>query len=63
MNALSRREEETLLKTTKTRALKECDDLVKGEYFNYAGQMPESNVLVRLCRMCDGAHSVRCLGV
>lgn len=29
MNALSRREEETLLKTTKARALKECDALVK----------------------------------
>jgi hypothetical protein len=30
MNALSRREEETLLKTAKTRALKECDPLVRG---------------------------------
>jgi COX assembly mitochondrial protein 1 len=30
MNALSRREEETLLKTTKARALRECDDFVKG---------------------------------
>lgn len=30
MNALSRREEETLLKTTKVRALKECDPVVKG---------------------------------
>ncbi len=30
MNALSRREEETLLKTTKARALKECDPVVKG---------------------------------
>ncbi|KZP12065.1 hypothetical protein FIBSPDRAFT_870694 [Athelia psychrophila] len=29
MNALSRREEDTLLKTTKTRALKECDVYVK----------------------------------
>jgi len=29
MNALSRREEETLVKTTKARALKECDPLVK----------------------------------
>ncbi|KAF8973909.1 hypothetical protein BDZ97DRAFT_1648224 [Flammula alnicola] len=29
MNALSRREEETLLKTTKAHALKECDSLVK----------------------------------
>jgi len=29
MNALSRREEETLLKTTKARALQECDGVVK----------------------------------
>ncbi|KAF8223995.1 hypothetical protein L208DRAFT_1369677 [Tricholoma matsutake] len=29
MNALSRREEETLLKTTKARALRECDAFVK----------------------------------
>ncbi|KAF8898612.1 hypothetical protein BD779DRAFT_1607370 [Infundibulicybe gibba] len=29
MNALSRREEETLLKTTKARALQECDSVVK----------------------------------
>jgi COX assembly mitochondrial protein 1 len=30
MNALSRREEDTLTKTAKTRALKECDAFVKG---------------------------------
>lgn len=30
MNALSRREEETLLKTTKTYALKQCDSLLQG---------------------------------
>ena len=30
MNALSRREEETLMKATKARALKECDPIVKG---------------------------------
>jgi len=29
MNALSRREEDTLVKTTKARALKECDPIVK----------------------------------
>ncbi|KAJ8596999.1 hypothetical protein M405DRAFT_725132 [Rhizopogon salebrosus TDB-379] len=29
MNALSRREEDTLLKTTKARALTECDSIVK----------------------------------
>ena len=30
MNALSRREEETLTKTAKAKALKECDTVVKG---------------------------------
>jgi len=30
MNALSRREEDTLMKATKAHALKECDPLVKG---------------------------------
>lgn len=30
MNTLSRREEDTLLKTTKARALTECDSIVKG---------------------------------
>ncbi|KAA1468165.1 hypothetical protein DENSPDRAFT_857121 [Dentipellis sp. KUC8613] len=29
MNTLSRREEETLMKTTKARALRECDPIVK----------------------------------
>lgn len=33
MDTLSRREEEALLKTTKARALKECDEYVKGGYF------------------------------
>lgn len=33
MNALSRREEENLLKITKERALKECHDVVKGRRF------------------------------
>jgi hypothetical protein len=34
MNALSRREEDTLLKTTKARALAECDPIVKGSAMN-----------------------------
>lgn len=33
MNVLSRREEEQLLKSTKARAFKECDPLVKGTLF------------------------------
>jgi hypothetical protein len=32
MNSLSRREEETLLKTTKSYAFRECDDVVKGRF-------------------------------
>jgi hypothetical protein len=30
MNALSRREEDTLLKTTKAYALKQCDNVLQG---------------------------------
>ena len=33
MSTLSRREEDTLFKTTKAHALKECDSLVKGTFF------------------------------
>jgi hypothetical protein len=32
LSALSRREEDSLLKTVKARALKECDPLVKGAH-------------------------------
>ncbi|KAI0318477.1 hypothetical protein OF83DRAFT_942659 [Amylostereum chailletii] len=32
MSALTRREEETLFKTTKANALKQCDSIVKGTY-------------------------------
>lgn len=31
MDTLSRREEDTLLKSTKAQALKDCDDLVKSK--------------------------------
>lgn len=34
MDTLSRREEEALLKSTKARALKECDHFVKGVCFS-----------------------------
>lgn len=33
MNSLSSREEETLLKATKANALRECDDIVKGMFY------------------------------
>ena len=36
MNALSRREEDTLMKATKAHALKECDPLVKGAFCVWA---------------------------
>jgi hypothetical protein len=35
MDTLSRREEDTLLKTTKAQALKDCDDLVKSGHGTY----------------------------
>jgi hypothetical protein len=39
MNALSRREEESLLKTTKARAVKACDPVVKGQ-FHIPSELP-----------------------
>jgi hypothetical protein len=61
MNALSRREEETLLKTAKTRALKECDPLVRGmvdptlEISSY--------FISRVCGMCGRADRDRRMGM
>lgn len=61
MNALSRREEETLLKTTKARALKECDPVVKGT------STTESDffflTLPRICTVCPRADALGCLGL
>lgn len=39
MNALSRREEDTLVKTAKAKALKECDPIVKGMAIHHVDDM------------------------
>ena len=61
MNALSRREEDTLLKTTKARALKECDPAVKGtspiESSFFLSTFPS------VCTVCAGADALSCLGL
>ena len=65
MNSLSRREEETLLKATKERALKECDELVKGvlltaisfSFTNYAILFP------RICCLCQRSAGLTFLGM
>jgi hypothetical protein len=50
MNALSRREEDALLKTTKARALKECDKVVKGlPLIRFTEYLLETEYLRRLC--------------
>ncbi|KAL6309980.1 hypothetical protein BKA93DRAFT_722161 [Sparassis latifolia] len=56
MNTLSRREEETLLKTAKNRALKECDPVVKafadcatGHTFTVAWNCREQYKAVQEC--------------
>lgn len=54
MNSLSRREEETLLKTTKAYALRECDALVRGPFYDYSAAFansslwPQNSLLVHL---------------
>ncbi|KDR85117.1 hypothetical protein GALMADRAFT_53056 [Galerina marginata CBS 339.88] len=64
MNSLSRREEETLLKTTKVYALRECDAVVKefaactsGRTVSVAWQCRDQlkqvqNCMVQLCGFC-----------
>ena len=47
MNALSRREEETLLKATKARALKQCEEFVKGMYPLSRSNPPK--ILLTIC--------------
>ncbi|KAK7694498.1 hypothetical protein QCA50_001684 [Cerrena zonata] len=58
MDTLSRREEETLLKTTKARALKECDDVVKafaecssGRTVSVAWACRDQHKLVQQCML------------
>lgn len=62
MNALSRREEDTLLKTTKARALSECDPVVKGPHAFYLRSGEDTDCL-RICRLRDGSHFVCCVGL
>ncbi|RPD63098.1 hypothetical protein L226DRAFT_607084 [Lentinus tigrinus ALCF2SS1-7] len=58
MNALSRREEETLLKQTKANALKECDPVVKefaqcaeGRTFSVAWECRQKYKAVQDCML------------
>lgn len=63
MNALSRREEETLLKKTKAFALKACDPIVKGEASGYASVHKLTRFLHRIRRLCRRAHVLCGMGV
>ncbi|KAI0961389.1 hypothetical protein AcV7_000500 [Taiwanofungus camphoratus] len=53
MNALSRREEDTLVKTAKAKALKECDPIVKdcatGRVFSVAWKCRDKYKAVQDC--------------
>ena len=64
MSTLSRREEDTLLKTTKAHALKECDSIVKGALTCWKrGVLPLTVHRDRFCRMCHWSHCHRGLGL
>lgn len=52
MDTVSRREEDNLLKSTKARALKECDDVVRGEYRAFCALKPKPKPYVP-------CHSIR----
>lgn len=65
MNALSRREEDTLLKTTKARALAECDSIVKGSAMDSC-MIKDTNigfVSLRIRQLCNRTHSLYCVGL
>jgi hypothetical protein len=62
MSTLSRREEETLFKTTKTHALKECDPLVKG-MFSVTCLSRQRHPLCSIRRVCCWTYSFGCLGL
>jgi hypothetical protein len=62
MSTLSRREEETLFKTTKAHALKECDPLVKG-MFSVTCLSRQRHPLCSIRRLCCWTYSFRCLGL
>lgn len=62
MSTLSRREEETLFKTTKAHALKECDPLVKG-MFSVTRPSHQRHPFCSIRRLCCWTNSVGCLGL
>lgn len=65
MNTLSRREEDTLLKTTKARALKECDPVVKGTFKvnRLISELITHIALIRICGLCLWADNLSGLGM
>lgn len=65
MNALSRREEDTLMKATKAHALKECDPLVKGtrNHCILTTSLDVAKLGYRVRRMCDWEDNLRRLGL
>jgi hypothetical protein len=63
MSTLSRREEETLLKTTKAHALKECDPLVKGAVAILMCITPDLYLSCSICRLCSWTYCFSGLGL
>ena len=62
MSTLSRREEETLFKTTKAHALKECDPLVQGG-FSVTCLSRQHHLFCSIRRVCCWTYSFGCLGL
>jgi len=66
MNSLSRREEDTLLKATKARAMSECDDLLKREFPRCSHVVHPFDVFVAFTRircLCVGSHCLCSVGL
>ncbi len=63
MNALSRREEETLLKTTKAYALKQCDPVLRGSDAWLSCYQIHLIPISRICGLCFRKNRLRRLGL
>ena len=64
MNVISQREEETLLKSTKQKALKECDQLVRGNFMlECAAHFELIGVAARVRRVRHWQIGFRCMGM
>lgn len=62
MDTLSRREEDALIKSTKEKALKECDSIVKGSFPSFR-RYPGAHYMNRIRRLCGRSYDFGRMGM